>query len=324
MGGGNDAKTADAIHPELVSGDWIVRFERRALNDIRTIVRPDPENERRFATVRRVSEINLGLYRTLLQPLVRALASEQIAEWLHTLHPSELPFELFSDRNPFTRHIAQLAEQVRQQRRAVSPDNPLLQLQSTVSERIIAVLGRLARCARSQRRTDVPRNLQRAVLPALVGIRASDKSPRRQPGIEPERIAFIRARIREIKERVAESGRTETAIRSSVYIGMTGSDVDEPPSTSCARSAPRHNDPTLEEFKRMLREQFFALILDPDGALAAIPRMISADAGARREASAAIRAVVSAAGELTGERARRLARIETILGEPAPTPALDA
>jgi hypothetical protein len=49
--------------------------------------------------------------------------------------------------------------------------------------------------------------------------------------------------------------------------------------------------------------------------------MVSADAGARREALAAIRAVVSAAGELTGERAGRLARIETMLGEPARTPA---
>jgi hypothetical protein len=38
-----------------------VRFEPRKLNDIRTIVQPDPENERRFATVRRVSEINLGI-----------------------------------------------------------------------------------------------------------------------------------------------------------------------------------------------------------------------------------------------------------------------
>ena len=35
---------------------------------------PIAENERRFAAARRVSEINLGLYRTLLQPFVRAFA----------------------------------------------------------------------------------------------------------------------------------------------------------------------------------------------------------------------------------------------------------
>jgi DNA-binding transcriptional MerR regulator len=162
------------------------------------------------------------------------------------------------------------------------------------------------------------------VLQALVGIRASDESPRRQPGIEPERIAFIRERIREIKERIAEGRLREAAIRSGVCIGMAGSDFDERALDQLRQIRAAHDDLTLEEFKRMLREQFFALRLDPDGALAAIPRMVSADAAARREALAAIRAVVSAAGEVTGERARRLARIETILGEPAPTPALHA
>src|SRR5271157_5624837 len=89
-------KTAETTNPELVTGDWVVRFEPRTLADVRAIVQPDPENERRFAAARRVSEINLGLYRRLLQPFVRAFASEQGAEWLHKLNSSELPFELFS------------------------------------------------------------------------------------------------------------------------------------------------------------------------------------------------------------------------------------
>ena len=309
-------KTADAIHPELVSGDWIVRFERRTLNDIRAIVRPDRENERRFATVRRVSEINLGLYRTLVQQIVRASANGQTAEWLHQLHPSELPFEMFSDRNPLMRQIAELAEQVREQRRPASPDNPFLQLQTTVSERIIAALDAW-RDVRD--RTVEQMFLAIYSMPALqaaVGIRASDESPRRQPGIEPERIAFIRKRIGEIKAQIAEGGLREAVIRSGVYIGMGGPDVDERAFNQLRQLRAEHGDLTLEEFKRMLREQFFALVLDPEGALAAIPKMLP-DAKARNDALAVIRAVVSAAGEVTGERARRLARIETVLGEPA-------
>jgi hypothetical protein len=84
-----------------------------------------------------------------------------------------------------------------------------------------------------------------------------------------------------------------------------------------------HDDLTLEEFKRMLREQFFALIVDPEGAVAAIPKMLS-DAKARKDALSVIRAVVSAAGEVAGERATRLARIETMLGAPAPIARRDA
>ena len=106
-------KTDDVANPELVSGDWIVRFEPRTVKDVRAIVQPDLKSERRFATVRRVSEVNLGLYRTVFQPFVQALASEQAAAWLHKLNPSELPFELFSNRNPLMRQIAKLADEVR-------------------------------------------------------------------------------------------------------------------------------------------------------------------------------------------------------------------
>jgi len=87
---------------------------------------------------------------------------------------------------------------------------------------------------------------------------------------------------------------------------MGGPDVDERAFNQLRRIRAEHGDLTLGEFKRMLREQFFALILDPERALAAIPNVLS-DAKSRRDALAVIRAVVSAAGEVTGERARRLA-----------------
>jgi hypothetical protein len=52
--------------------------------------------------------------------------------------------------------------------------------------------------------------------------------------------------------------------------------------------------------------------------------MLPDDADTRRKTLAAIRAVVSAAGEVSGERAERLAQIEVMLGEPAPAPRPEA
>lgn len=153
------------------------------------------------------------------------------------------------------------------------------------------------------------------LLQALVGLSASDESPRRQPGIEPERMAFIQRRIAELKARIAEGGMREAAIRSLVYIGMAGPEVDERAFNQLRQMRAKHGGLTLEEFKHLLREQFLALLLDPDGALAAIPKMLPDDA--RAKALTAIRAVVSSTGEVRGERAARLARIEAMLGEPA-------
>jgi len=64
----------------------------------------------------------------------------------------------------------------------------------------------------------------------------------------------------------------------------------------------------------MLREQFFSLLLDQDAALAAIPKMLPADAARRAKALEAIRRTVQAAGKPTGERAERLAFIEKMYG----------
>ncbi|MEH6872789.1 MAG: DUF3141 domain-containing protein [Candidatus Competibacter sp.] len=312
-------KTADTVHADLVTGDWIVRFEPRTLDDVRAIVRPDPENERRFAAARRVSEINLGLYRTLFQPFVQAFASMQTAEWLHKLNPSELPFELFSDRNPLMRQIAQLAEQVRGQRRPTAPDNPLLQVQAMISDGIIAALDGY-RDLRDRSMEQIFLGIYSSpLLQALVGLRASDEPPRRRPGMEPEEIEFIQKRIAELKARLAEGGAREAMIRSLVYIGMAGPGVDERAFEVLRHMRAEHGGLTLEEFKQVLREQFFSLLLDRDGALAAIPRMLPADATARAEMFGKIRQVASAAGEITGERAERLARIEKLfaVAEPA-------
>ena len=295
-----------------------MRFEPRTLDDVRAIVQPDPENERRFAAARRVSEINLGLYRTLFQPFVQALANNQAAEWLPKLNPAELPFELFSDRNPLMQQVALLAEQVREHRRPTAPDNPMLQVQAAISDGIIAALDGY-RDLRDHTMEQIFLGLYSSpVLQALVGIRASDEPPRRHPGIEPERIAFIQQRIAELKARLAEGGLPEATIRSLVYIGMAGPGVDERAFEVLRHIRAEHGGLTLAEFKQMLREQFFSLLLDRDGALAAIPKMLPADAAARAEALGKIREILSAVGEVSGERAKRLVQIEKLFAAAEP------
>jgi hypothetical protein len=314
-------KSGDAANPDLVGGDWIVRFERRTLAQLRAIVKPSDENERRFAAARRVSEINLGLYRTLLQPFVRAFADTQFAQQLHAFNPAELPYQLFSDKNPLMQQVAELAEQVRQYRQPVAPENPLLQVQAKVSEAIVGTLERYGKMKDSSFEHMFLTLYGSPLLQAMLGMRASDEPPRRRPGIEPERMAFIEQRIAEIRARVAEGGMPEAAIRSLVYIGMAGPGVDERAFNELRLIRANHGSITLQQFKQMLREQFFALLLDRDAALAAIPKMLPADAASRAAVLGRIRRVVSAIGEPDGERAERLARVEKLFGAGASTAA---
>ena len=150
-------------------GDYVVRFEQRTLDDIRALGCNDLEDERKFAAVARLSEINLGLYRTYLQPWVRAATTEQSAQLLRQLSPSRLQFELFSDKNPLMASVAAAAELARASRRPVAAGNPLPGRPASRLRSGRGGTGRLARLARLHGGGDLPRHLRLAGDPGAAG-----------------------------------------------------------------------------------------------------------------------------------------------------------
>ncbi|MGH8580139.1 MAG: DUF3141 domain-containing protein [Gammaproteobacteria bacterium] len=312
-------KTEHQAQAEL--GDFIVRFEMRTLDDIRALGYNSVTDERKFAAVARLSEINLGLYRTFLQPWIKAMVNQQTVDWLHKLHPMRLQYELFSDANPFMQPVAKLAEQVRTQRRASSPDNPFVAFQEQASQMIVLML---------EAYRDLRDHTQEAIfhtvyglplMQALLGLKATDEAPRRRPGLEPEERAFIERRIAELKARIPEGGLREAAIRSILYIGLADAFVDERGFAGLRRlRAQREDSLPLSEFKQKLREQFFMLLLDEEGAARAIPAMLPKDRDQREQAFAMVREVMLAAGEPSEERRRRLARVAGLFGIEAAKP----
>jgi hypothetical protein len=306
-------KSEAVAHCELVVGDWIAQFERRTLADVRAIVKPNHEDELRFATVRRVSETNYGLYRTMLQPFIRQWMNDQAVDQISRMQFSGWPFLLFSDKNPLMKQVAILAEQVRAQRAPASPDNPFVQLQEALSLQMVSALNAF-RDFRDQSLEQLFLTIYgNPMLQALAGMRAKDDGPRRVPGLEPEEIAFIRERMAELKARIGVGGMRDAVIRSLIYIGLAGgAQVDErcfDVMNSIRQSA---GDLSLADFKQLMREQFFALVLDQKAALAAIPAMLPDDPAERRKPLGDIRAVITASGTPEGTRADRLAEIEAI------------
>ena len=120
---------ADSTNPDLATGNWVMRCETRTLEDIAAMGGNDADDDRRFATAARLSEANLALYRTFVQPTVRALATPSSAKWMQEMHPLRLQYSLFSDANPWMAPVKALAEQARKDRKAASSDNPFLAMQ---------------------------------------------------------------------------------------------------------------------------------------------------------------------------------------------------
>ena len=129
-------RPADVPAAGFVTGDWIARFEARSLDDIRALGRNSPEDDRAFAAVARLSEVNLSIYRTFMQPFVRAFASQPMADFSRAMNPLRLSYTIFGDRNPWMKGMQPLAAAVSAARRPVADDNPLLALQTKASEQI--------------------------------------------------------------------------------------------------------------------------------------------------------------------------------------------
>src|SRR5215211_2615953 len=167
------AKSADTANPELAAGEWIMRCERRTLDDIRAMGGNDLADERRFATAARVSEINLALYRAFAQPVVRAMTSAPIADAMRQLHPLRLQYELFSDANPLMAPVKAMAERAREDRQPAGADNPFPALQ------------------------------------AAVGIDPTDERPLRKAETSPLHRELLQSRIAELRSRIATGGLRE-------------------------------------------------------------------------------------------------------------------
>src|SRR5262249_1988477 len=126
-------RAAEGASGDLPQGDWLMRCEPRTLDDIRALGGNDAADERCFAAAAHVSEINLSLYRTFMQPWIKAMATPAGAEALRRLHPLRVQYELFADGNPFAAWVAKGAELARGDRAPVSAGNPFLAMQQGAS-----------------------------------------------------------------------------------------------------------------------------------------------------------------------------------------------
>jgi len=309
-------RVAEAAGSDLVSGDWLMRCEPRTLDDIRALGGNDAEDERRFAAAARVSEINLSLYRTFLQPWVRAMVTVTGAEAMRRLHPLRLQYEVFADGNPFAAIVAKAAEWARSNRTPVSAGNSFLACERGASRQIVAALDAWRDLRDRSAELMFLSVYGSPLLQAAVGIDPAGTAPLRRPGKDPFHRELLRERIAELKSRISVGGLREAAARVAIYVGMACGGPDERVFAAVRRLrlAPLGAGLTLAQFKTMVREQYFMLVIDPAAALAAIPKMLPANAEARSEALGAVFQILNASGEIVGEAAERLSRLALLFG----------
>ena len=305
-----EAKTENTANPDAASGDWVMRCEPRTLEDIRAMGGNDPEDERRFATAARLSEINLALYRTFVQPTVRALVNAPLADWMYQMHPLRMQYELFSDQNPFMAPIRALAEKVRDDRRDVAADNPFIAFQEQFSRQVVASLDAAREMNESLAERVFLSIYGLPMLQAAVGIDPAATHPLRKAPHNPLHRQLQQARIDELESHIAKGGVREGLIRVLLFVSMDRA-VDERGFETVRRIRRAQRDmPSLplSAFKSLVREQYYMLLIDRDACLTALPTLVR-DLDARHKILALVREVLSSQGQLSSEEEDRMRQV---------------
>lgn len=310
----------------LIEREYLLEFTPRTVQELDREIQHRPEDDARFATVARISEINLGLYRQFLQPWVRAVSTPESAKWMRRMHPNRLSYELLSDRNILMKSLPMLAEKVRADRHPVSEDNVFRVAEGLFSEQITRGLDAW-RDLRDKSAEQLFLNIYgQPLLQALVGL--GDGAPsRRRPGAEPEHRRFIERRQAELRVRVAEGGGSEAMMRSIIYV-LGGAPATDERNFKRMRAVRANLDPiiSLADFKCLLREQFFMLKHNREAALEAIPALLMGQDAAEIDTHIEhIQHILAASGELSAHAAQRFERIKALFLRAKPAaPALQS
>ncbi len=310
-----EARGPDTLSDDLAVGQWVMRCEARTLDDIRAMGGNSPEDERRFETAKRVSERNLDAYRKFVQPWVKSMVTPQMAELMRKWHPLRVQYDAFNSRNPLMKAVANMADKAREERKPADPDNPFLAFQERMSKQIVSSLDQWRDQQEALSEAMFLAIYGSPALQAAVGVDPQSEISRRRE-MDPKHRELLQARIAELKSKIGSGGLREAGIRALLYVGSARGMVDER-SLEALRQLRRADEAsriTLAEFKMLVREQFFMLLLDKEAALAAIPKLLPDNKGERRRIFAAIQEVLSASADISGEVASRLTLVAKLFG----------
>ena len=287
-----------------------VELVERSVAHVRS-VSGDAENQA-FPAVARISALNQSIYDLAVAPVVRRMATPQVAEAKRQMHPLRLRRTIVSDLNPAMRAVGTAAATVRERRTPAAPDNPFLAMERAFADTV-------------ERSFDMWRDMRDAWTEiafhavygglAAFGV-ASDPVEEAQAMARAEASTGIETpEMRAALAHIAHGGYAEAVVRMMILLAKARGGVRR---TRLARSsALMQSEAPFAEMsasarQALIREQTLAVELDMEAALAALPKLLPTPED-RSRALSTVEGVAGPEAEL-GEGAQgMLARIRAVL-----------
>jgi len=297
----------DTARPDLIDGRFLLSLEPRKLADIRAFGRNSPQDQKRFKTAARISEINKGLYQTFAAPALRAAVTQESAEWLRRMHPHRMRFSTLSDQNPLAATIKTMADAARAKRTVAAEDNPFRIMEGMMSDAIgqgLKAYGEMRDFWSEQIFLGVYGS---PVLQAMVGLRAE---PEANGELAVHDVAHEIKSLElkaDLERDIGKGDLMDAVLRAALYVAHAGQGVDERALAvlkEIGADIPKRMKMGHARFKAALRKQFLTLRLDEERAMANLPALLPADDAARGRGLEALKALFASRDRTVTEKER--------------------
>ena len=256
---------------------YLSRFEPRTIADIRQLDDGQKDSEF-FASPKLVSELNTQFYEAFIGPWVRMMVTEPLAQTLRELQPLRLQYRLLSDENPFMWPLQMLAPMVAKHRRPVADDNPFLTAEKHFSDNVVTVLDHYR---------DLRDRMQEMLFKAIYGPKALGAFMYNEEDLEIAKFApIVRSKreqaeldsaIERVKGRMEEGGFAEgwARIVATLMLGAGGiNELELETGRKVREQHPKLRQLSINERKRLLKEQSYMVQLDPDRAIESLASLL--------------------------------------------------
>ncbi|MFZ1827983.1 MAG: DUF3141 domain-containing protein [Candidatus Competibacteraceae bacterium] len=262
---------------DRIEDRYLSRFEPRTIADIRQLDDGQKDVEF-FASSKLVSELNTRFYEAFIGPQVRMMVTESLAKMLREWQPLRLQYRLLSDENLFLWPLRLLAPMVAGQRRPAADDNPFRIAEKRFSDGIVTLLDH---------HRDLRDRMQEMLFKAIYGPKALGAFMYTEEDLEIAKFAPIvrskreqaelDAAIEKVKGRMEEGGFAEgwARIVATLMLGSGGINELELEAGRKAREQhPKLARLSINERKRLLKEQSYMVQLDPDRAISSLASLL--------------------------------------------------
>jgi hypothetical protein len=296
---------------EGVEKTFRVAFAERTIEEMMEECGGD-DSDKPFATVARFSELGTEVYDLAIRPFMQAMSNQATAELLANTSPMRAQRWLASDRNPAMRPVRELAQQVRDNRKAAAADNPFRQL-----ERFNANLV--------TQWWDGVRDMQNAMIEwnfhllwgappvQAMGERLSTTIASSEPREDLRTLTAVQDAL----DRIDMGGFADGVIRMLIFLAHSRKEVRRSrlersnrmllSTEPFASMKPKHRT-------RMIHKETLIVGYEPEAAMAALPALLPTD-DERKQAFELCEQIAGPRDEMSAETVDMMNRLALVLGQ---------